>query len=284
MTELRQDVPLAARLALGRAAVQTLAAGLGVRLLHIKGNAVDPGLRAAAAVGTDVDVLAHPAEIPRLHGALAAHGWELYSTFAHGSPFEHAQTYWHPMWGYLDLHRLFPGVRVDAAAAFERLWRTSGEREIAGVACRVPDPDAQLLILILNAARAGGVPGTDLAAVWDAAAARRRAAVYGLVDELEARVAFAAAFGRLDEVAGERDHLLWRVVAQGGTRVEEWRGRIRAAPSRRAAVRIAARAILVNPDQLRHRLGRQPRVTDIAADLARRIAVAVRDVLPGRRP
>ena len=34
--------------------------------------------------------------------------------FATGSVFEHAATLWHVHWGYVDVHRAFPGVGVPA--------------------------------------------------------------------------------------------------------------------------------------------------------------------------
>ena len=109
-------VPLAVRLLLGRAAVQVIASDAGADLLHIKGNAVDTSLRAREAPGTDIDVMARPTHVPRLHDELLRHGWVVYSSFRYGSPFGHAQTYRHPDWGYLDLHRMFPGIPTTAPA------------------------------------------------------------------------------------------------------------------------------------------------------------------------
>ncbi|WP_404443988.1 nucleotidyltransferase family protein [Microbacterium marinum] len=275
MEEATIDVPLAARLVLGRAAVQVLADRAGVDLLHLKGNVVDPSLRDAGLIGTDIDVLVRPDGVGALHTILLAHGWSLYSSFANGSPFEHAQTYWHDMWGYLDLHRLFPGIRAAPAAAFDRLWHDSAALDVAGVACRVPSVDAQLVVLILNAARGGGVAATPLERIWDEAAPARRAAVRDLVDALDAPVAFAAAFGRLDDVSAERDHALWSVIVRGGTRSQEWWGRVRAARGPLAAMRVAMRAPLVNIDRLRHQLGREPTAADVLRSFAARARMAV---------
>ena len=111
MSESRVDVPLSVRLRFGHAAVQHLADSLGVDLLHIKGAAVDPSLRPNGYAGTDVDVMVRPDQFSELDPALRAHGWRLYTTFTSGSPFGHAQTYTHDAWGYIDVHRFFPGRR-----------------------------------------------------------------------------------------------------------------------------------------------------------------------------
>ena len=113
--------------------------------------------------GTDVDILVRPADVSRLDRAIRREGWRLYSTFAYGSPFGHAQTYLHETWGYLDLHRAFPGIRLDPASAFDVLDRDGSLIDEVGIACRVPGIDAQAVLLLLNAARAGGRDNPDVA-------------------------------------------------------------------------------------------------------------------------
>jgi len=134
-------VPLDVRLHFGRAAVQVVADRIGAAVLHIKGDAVDPSLR-PPNVGTDVDILVRPADVGPLDRAIRREGWRLYSTFAYGSPFGHAQTYLHGTWGYLDLHRAFPGIRLNPASAFDVLDRDGSLFDEVGVACRVPGTDA----------------------------------------------------------------------------------------------------------------------------------------------
>lgn len=279
MSDETVAISLPVRLQLARAAVQVLADDTGVRLLHIKGNAADASLRDGAASGTDIDVMIHPDDIRRFDAVLTAHGWQRYSSFANGSPFEHAQTYWSDTWGHLDLHRRFPGIRRKDAEAFAILARDGGEADVAGTACPVPSVPAQGVVLILNAARAGGIEGSPLERVWNAAPTRWRTEVEALVAELDAPVGFAVAFGRLDEWQGERDYDLWRVVTHGGTRVEEWRARMRAAPTRWAALRIALRAAFVNVDVLRHDLGRDPRAIDIVRSFGARAFHAASDIV-----
>jgi hypothetical protein len=71
-------------------------------------------------------------------------------------------------------------------------------------------------------------------------------------------VALAAALGELDQHADDRTADLWRVYAEGGSRVDEWLARLRAAPTRRAAVRTAVRGLGVNREFAAMELGHEP--------------------------
>ncbi len=277
MNESEVSVPLPVRLRFGHAAIQHLADGIGADLLHIKGAAVDPSLRPGGAAGTDVDVLVRPSHVEVLDRAMRQHGWRLYSSFENGSPFGHAQTYLHDAWGYVDLHRYFPGIRVDPSRAFERLWKDRQEIEIAGVGCRVPNVVGQAVLLVLNAARSPDRARGDVRAVWAEASEPRRAEMEALVADLDAPVAFAAAVGRLERFRGERDYRLWKIVSKGGSRSAEWWARFRAAPTIGMALRVVSRAPLVNVDRLAHRLGRTPTRGEIVAEFFRRMVRAVRE-------
>lgn len=267
-------IPLGVRLLFGRAAMQVVADEAGVDVLHIKGDAVDSSLRPGETSGSDVDVLVHPERIETLDHALRAHGWRLYSTFVNGSPFGHAQTYIHDDWGYLDVHRWFPGIRTSPVIAFERMWRDSRVIDIVGVGCRVPSLAAQAVLLVLNAARSSG-DRADVALSWTDASDDLRAEVERLTAELDARVAFAAATGDLALFRGAPDYRLWKVVSEGGSRAEEWWARVRSAPSLRDALRIAARAPLVNVEHLSIELGRAPSRREIVSEFFARPARAV---------
>lgn len=260
------DAPLRVRVQFGHAAVQVVADERRIDVLHIKGVAIDRSLTDGTRSGADADILVRPSQARALVAALRSRGWQPYSGFETGSPFGHAETLCHPQWGYVDVHRFFPGTTVPPGAAFDRLWRDRAERHLAAVACAVPSLDAQVALLVLNAARPGGHGPRDLATAWEPATPERRAAVLRLVDELGATVAFAAATGDLERHRGARDYDLWKVVTQGGTRLEEWRARIKAAPTRRDALRVALRAPLVNTDQLAHRLGRRPTPVDVVRE------------------
>ncbi|MFE5670494.1 nucleotidyltransferase family protein [Agromyces sp. NPDC056523] len=277
------NVPLQVRLRFGHAAIQYLADTIGADLLHIKGVAVDPSLRPGGYSGSDVDVLVRPEHVRELDAAMRRHGWRLYSTFEWGSPFGHAQTYLHDAWGYIDLHRFFPGIRVAPDRAFDRLWADSHEASIAGVGCRVPSEPAQAVLLVLNAARSTKDSKPDVRIAWNEAPPERRSEMQALVADLDAPVAFAAATGTLDRYRGERDFELWRIVSQGGSRTAEWWARVRAAPTFVSALRIVGRAALVNIDHLSHRLGRPPTRTEIVAEFFRRPARALRETWQGIR-
>ena len=130
--EVVDQIPPAVRLEMSRAGVQVIADRIGARLLHIKGPMTDPALLGPRFEGTDVDVMVDPAAVPALHRALLGHGWSVYSTFRNNSSFEHAQTYFHPDWGHLDVHRRFPGIGIADERAFELLWADRAEAVAAG--------------------------------------------------------------------------------------------------------------------------------------------------------
>jgi len=277
MHEQGVAVPLDMRLRFGRAAVQVMADRVGADILHIKGDAVDPSLR-SHRVGTDVDILVRPADVDRLDRAIREEGWRLYSTFTMGSPFGHAQTYLHESWGYLDLHRSFPGIRLDPASAFELLGRDGGVIDEVGVSCRVPGIDAQAVILLLNAARDVGGGPADVERLWNDASPDDREKRSRLADDLRARVALAAATGDLEHYRGEPEYTLWKAISEGGPRSAEWWGRVRAASTLREAVALVFRAPWVNVERLTHELGRTPTRTEVMREFFRRQRRAAAEV------
>jgi hypothetical protein len=270
------SVPLAVRLLLGRAAVQVIAADVGADLLHIKGNAVDSALRPRDAPGTDIDVMVRPTHVARLHDALLRHGWVVYSSFLYGSPFGHAQTYRHTDWGYLDLHRMFPGIRLDPEQAFDELWRDRAERDFAGTLAAVPSSTAQAVLLVLNDVRSRKAARTMVR--WVDRPGLDRADVMDLVARLDARVAFAAAVGDLARYRGERDYPLWKGITEGSTRTGEWWARVRAARTPREALSIVVRAPLANVERLTHQLGRRPTRGEVLRATAMRPVRALREL------
>jgi hypothetical protein len=273
------DVPLEVRLHLGRAAVQTLADSAEIELLHIKGDAVDPQVRPSANPGSDIDVMVDPEQVDEMDRLLRDHGWQLYTTFENGSPFGHAQTYLHPLWGYTDLHRRFPGIRLDPVSAFARLWGARGSIEFAGVPCPVPSVPAQSAILLLNAARGRAGAAPDVRRLWTDASPDRRAAIEAETDALQARLAWDAAVGDLERHRGDREYLLWRAVSQGGTRADEWWGRVVAQPTMRGRVAVIARLLQVNREHLALRLGREPRRREVIAEFLARPLRGIRESL-----
>jgi hypothetical protein len=276
-------IPLPVRLHLGRAAVQVIARQAGADLLHIKGDAVDRSLRLQPSAGSDNDVLVRPSHVADFDAALLRRGWTVYSTYANGSPFGHAQTYLHDTWGYLDVHRLFPGIGRDASEAFTALWADRVYIDFARVACAVPPVDAQAAILMLNAARSPATARRDIKVVWRSASAETQERVEAWIDVLDARVAFAASLGLLDQYRDDRSYLLWKAVSEGGTRIQEWRGRIRAAPTWRERLHVVIRAPRVNTDRLARTLGRSPKRADIVKEFFARARRGLRETLAAVR-
>lgn len=270
------DVPQDVRVTLARAAVQVIADSVDADVLHIKGEVVDLRLRPTPIAGSDVDALVRPEHVARLDRALRAHDWHVYSTFAYGSPFGHAQTYQHSTWGFFDLHRSFPGVRLNPAAAFDLMWQEGEVVRLPGVDARVPAIDIQAVILILNSAR--NRQDDDPVAAWVKEPGIDPLAIASAVNRLQAHVAFAAASGDLESHRSDREYALWKVITQGGSRSAEWRARVRAAQSVGEALRIMGRAPLVNVESLTHRLGRHPTRRDIAMEFFARPVRAIREV------
>ncbi|WP_285634787.1 nucleotidyltransferase family protein [Microbacterium arabinogalactanolyticum] len=272
-------IPLTVRISLCRAGLQVIADRLGVRMLHIKGAVLDPGIRPDVRGGSDVDVIVDPAGVDDVHRALLGHGWEVYSTFDEGSPFGHAQTYWHQDWGYVDLHRRFPGVGIADVVAFDRLWDGHLPRTVAERGIVVPSLVGQGALFVLNAAR-GDVAERDEALEYlSRLSPASRAEVSALITELDADVAASVVTGTLHEWRRHRDHALWKAVSEGGSRMQEWWGRVRAARTPGAALRVLLRAPRVNRSRLAHELGRTPTTRDVLVAGLRRAASAAREAL-----
>ena len=177
------------------------------------------------------------------------------------------------------MHRRFPGVGVDASAAFEWLW---GERHtvlIADTPCTVPSVIAQRLVLILHATRAGQVGHLDIQHSWTLATAEERLDVLHLADALGAQVALAAGTGRLSEYKGAKGYELWQALSTGErSRVRIWLARVRSEPTMSAALRTAVRLIVPNPRRLSARLGRQPTSREMARAYAQRVRWGLSEV------
>ena len=95
-------------------------------------------------------------------------------------------------------------------------------------------------------------------------AARDR--VLDWVGRLDAGLAFSVITGTLDEHRDDPAYDLWRVAARGGTRMEEWRARVRAARGLRAKLTVASRSVLVNVEHLTIVRGRPVSRAEIVAE------------------
>lgn len=256
-----RTAPIAARVHLAHAVVQKLAEDGGLDLLHLKGPAVLPGLRAEGRQSSDVDVLVRPAHLSRLVAALESIGWEQRTHFDTGSVFAHAANWWHDDWGWVDVHVSWPGVTIDADKAFDVFARDGLQREIAHRTCPVPDLTAQRLILVLHSARSGGT--TDVDHAWTAAEPAERDEVRALAAELGAEVALAAGIGELELHRDDPTYALWHHFLHGGSRFDEWRARLAAATTVRSKAALLTSAMRVNRDHLRMDLGRPPTRSEI---------------------
>ncbi|NYF99041.1 glycosyltransferase family 4 protein [Janibacter cremeus] len=277
------DLPLAVRVRLGHAAAQHLAARHDLDVLHIKGDSLDERLVHEGRRASDADVLVRPAHLERFLAVCAGAGYRTTSRFATGSPFEHSTTLWHDLWGYLDVHRHYPGIGLSPAEAFDRLWSARVERAIAGVTCPTPDIPAQVGFLVLHAGRSlpDGQATADVSHAWDGAHVELRQAVRAWVGEFRADVAFAAGTGQLADLPPSSEKDLWLAVTREG-RLQEWRARIAAAPDLATRARLLARLPVVNTDHLATRLGHRPNRREIAREFLDRARRAVAEYR-GRR-
>lgn len=284
-------IPMQVRVRLAHAAVQAIADAAGVDILHVKGPAVDQTLLATQSItdaegvtrqdpvsrsSTDADVLVRPAHVPPLMAALTAHGWTIVTRFETGSAFEHAATLWHGELGYVDVHRRFPGLTIAADQAFDLLWAGRQIVPLAARSCAVPAVDDQRLILLLHAARGGGLRHPDVRRLWTDAAPSHREAMLTLASEFDAEVALAAATGRLADYADDPAAPLWRIFAEGGTpsRLDEWVARFRATRGVLPRARLIARSLLVNTDHLAMERDRPLTRAEVATAYLRRVGVA----------
>ncbi|WP_323100576.1 nucleotidyltransferase family protein [Intrasporangium sp. YIM S08009] len=278
------DIPHEVRIAFAHAAAQQLVDRLGARAVHVKGAALDPSLVPGRSY-SDADVLVHPSDVPAVLSALRDHGWDLINTFAYASSFEHSATFRHEDFGLLDVHRLFPGTGPSPEAAFETLWSERQTISLGGRPCAVPSRPAQACLLLLHAARAGNdaKAARDIDCVWTSATDAERAGILEWVDRLDAQVAFSVITGTLDDHAADPAYDLWRVAARGGTRVEEWRARIRAARGLRAKLTLVGRSVLVNVEHLSIVRGAPLTRREVVAEFFARPVRGAREQLHRRR-
>ncbi|MFD1054511.1 nucleotidyltransferase family protein [Terrabacter terrigena] len=279
-------VPLEVRIGFAHASVQWVADRDGLDVLHVKGAALDPTLVPGRGY-SDADVLVRPEHVRSLLHALGRHGWFVINSFAFGSSFEHSATLRHNDFGLLDLHRVYPGAGPTPSAAFDALWAERDTMMLGGIECTVPSRDAHALLLLLHAARGGGDPKGlhDIESVWTSVDDDRRARILEWVDRLDAGLGFSVVTGTLDDHRDDPAYDLWRVAARGGTRLDEWRARLRAADGSRAKLSVALRSVLVNVEHLTIVRGRPVTRREVAVEFFRRPARGLGEqVARARRP
>jgi hypothetical protein len=274
-----ETMPWSVGIRFSHAALQALADDHGVDLLHIKGPAVDDILGGATRQSIDADVLVRPAHVERLVAAMHEHGWRTQYRFEDGSAFEHASTLVHAFLAPVDVHRRFPGIDGESAAAFDRLWADRTITDLAGMPCAVPSLAAQRLVLIVHATRAGDLNHPDIQRSWKGATDEERRSVTELAGEIGAGLALAAGTGTLHEHAGERGYHLWLALSsRDASRGRLWLARVRAAPTRRAALRTAVRLVVPNRHRMETVLGRPPTTGEVAAAYATSARRGAREV------
>lgn len=273
------DVPTMARVHLAHAVVQSIADTAGVDLLHLKGPALDPSVR-TPQLSTDADVLVRPGQVTALGEALDAHGWSQRTGFDEGSAWAHGANWHHPQFGYVDVHRSWPGLGVPPTEAFAVLHAGAGVRQIAHHPCAVPGLDAQWLVVLLHAARsATSRPDLDDArAAFTAASPVLQLAVRALADRLAATVPLRLALGEAVADGEDAEARLWRVHIAGGDRLDEWRARWAAARGPRAKLKVLRAASTVSRGPLAVELGHDPGTWDVARAQRARVATLARDL------
>ncbi|MDO5645899.1 MAG: nucleotidyltransferase family protein [Dermabacter sp.] len=274
--------PMATRLRITHALLETLGREAGIRVLHIKGVTLDADLAKNRHASTDCDVLVPPTDAERYCDALATHGWDLRTRFEHGSVFGHAATMYHPVWGTVDVHRSFPGLDTDADATFEAWWQDGREIELGGARLRVPSALDQRVLLLMHAARSpNALTSHDFRVTWEDASADERRA-------LEARAVALGAITplmiltdtgdgeRIDRVRGEPTFHLWDAISRGANPTELWNAQIQDAHSWTQKIGIMWKAAHVNRDHLAIQLGHAPTRAEIAREWVHRLGRGTR--------
>lgn len=284
-------MPVAVGIQLAHATVQAIADAEGVDLLHIKGPAIDPVLipRYPAEVGSDsalvprrsmdADVWVRPSQSSRFLATLVRHRWTVELSFQDDSTFEHAAMLTHPFLAPVDVHRRFPGVRVDPEKAFDLLWAERDTIDIAHVSCPVPSITAQRVVLLINAARGKLAGNDDVVMSWNRATELERASVDALAEQLGAQVALAASTGRLDDYRGWREHALWAQLAAGdGSPAALWWARIRAQKTLGGAIRMGFKQVFPSPRRVRAVAGVDLTRLEVARAYAQRMSLGAREL------
>ena len=256
---MHAQIPLSARVHLSHAAVETIALDAGVDLLHIKGPALLPDLRARDRGSSDVDVLVAPAHLARLRaGARPARV---------GAPQRLRLGIRVPPRGQLVPRQL--GLRRRARPLAGSPGGCRGgvrgvrpgqhRQDIAHVPCRVPNRTAQILILVLHAARSHG-SSADIELAWNRVTQEDRDAVRALADRAAGphRLRRRCRRARLRRRRPLRP-TLWRYYSQeGGSRLDEWRARWRAAETLRERLDVVVQRPGGQPRPPAHGAGPRP--------------------------
>ncbi|UEJ81117.1 nucleotidyltransferase family protein [Brachybacterium halotolerans subsp. kimchii] len=273
-------LPVTVRLRLAHGCLDHLARDTGVRVLHVKGPALDPVLAEGRGPSSDCDILVEPGRAEDFCAALRSHGWDQVTSFEHGSVLGHAATFHHTTWGTVDVHRSFPGLDSDPGATFSRMW--SGRRliELGGQQCAVPALEMQRLVLLVHAARdAMGRRAHDVRVAWDSLDDDGRDRLDSLADELGGRVPIALVTDRPERARGVRGVALWTALHEKASPSAVWWARLREAGSMRERLEVLGAALRLNPEHLALRLGHPPTPAELRRESWGRWGRAARHAL-----
>ncbi|MGO4680959.1 nucleotidyltransferase family protein [Microbacterium sp. 2MCAF23] len=140
---------------LAHALAATIARGLGVRALSLKGPiAAHYALRPPRA-SADADVLIEPQRFAEFCAALESRGW--HTRVGRATPAllpQHSMTYIHSDWPCdIDVHWMFPGFFADAEDVFDVLWSSRLEVSLAHSPVQAPSKAGATVIMALHAER-----------------------------------------------------------------------------------------------------------------------------------
>lgn len=285
MTHVTSTPPTHTLLRISHALLDYLGAEVDVRVLHIKGVAIDPTLAEGRHGSTDCDVVIHPSNIDTYTRCLEANGWELRTTFEHGSVFNHAATYYHPVWGTVDVHRAFPGLDADPAYTFESWWHHSHTVELGGRTIHVLSLLDQRVLLLMHAARSSrSRKGHDYNVVWECATPAERAEVEARAVELGGKtplmlVTSCEGQSRWESVRGSKDFHLWSAMSRDANPTEVWVAQLQDAPKWSDKVRVMWSAMHINRDHLAVHLDRTPTRSEMRRAWIERLGRGTRRVL-----
>lgn len=250
------SLDLEVRVRLAHARITHLLDRAGIPGLHLKGYATEPGVYPEHRRSSDVDLLVHPADAAAVIALLRSHGWEPVATFSEGSIFQHAATLWHDQLGYVDVHRLFPGLGSAAGRVFEDLWAAHGRRVIAGRPVPVPSPAHQRLVVIVHAARDPHRGAYDVRHIRDASTPEEWDALREEAHRLDAGAAWHVATGEAADRVDPRQLTLFAALHESQSGLALFRTRWQSATTVRERAALVARTIPVNRPHLQMRLGR----------------------------
>lgn len=266
---------LAPRVRLAHACIAHHLEGAGLRGLHVKGYAAAPGIYMPGRSSSDVDLLVHPEDAARACAVLEARGWRRVTDFHEGSIFEHAATLWHDHLGYVDVHRLFPGLGSDPAAAFEHLWRERTTHVISGRPVPVPGLDGQRLAVIVHAARDGGRGRPDVRHLQETLSPTEWERLRSLAADLDSQAAWDVATGEDLAPAGTAESELFTALRSHASGADLLAARWRAAGTARERVELVLHVLPVNRAHLAMRLGRPVTWRDVAREQTSRVGAGL---------